>query len=86
MNDGSELVHSGSMGNRLSGVLGSPGKSKGLGSVERNRGSDLSGGSRLSTLEGSLLGGLGLNISRGGGTCGEDDERSVSTGDEGVVK
>lgn len=85
MDDGPVLVHSGSVRNRLPGVLGSSGESEGLGSVEGNRGSDLSVGGGGGTLEGSLLGGLSLDI--GGGGCKErEKERRWWEGREGGSK
>jgi len=67
--DGPELVHPGQVVDRLSRVPRGTGESEGLGSVERDRGSDLSDRGRVGSLEGGLLGGLGLDIgglSRGG--------------------
>lgn len=78
VDDGPVLVHSGSVRNRLPGVLGSSGESEGLGSVEGNRGSDLSVGGGGGTLEGSLLGGLSLDI--GGGGCRRRERREVVGG------
>jgi hypothetical protein len=60
--DGPELVHPGQVVDRLSRVLGSTGESEGLGSVERDRSSDLADRGRVGSLEGGLLGGLGLDI------------------------
>jgi hypothetical protein len=75
------------MGDRLPRVLGSPRESEGLGSVEGDRGSDLSVGGGRGTLKGGLLGGLGLDVRgvtgdyRGAkqrGKEGEEERKGVS--------
>lgn len=67
--DDSELVHSGQVGDGLSSILGVSSKLEGAGSVERRRGSDLSERPGLGTLQGGLLGQLGLGLLRLGGSC-----------------
>ena len=60
--DGSELVESGQVGDRLSGVFRSSGKSEGLGSVEGDGCSDLSERVGRSALESGLLSGFRLGV------------------------
>jgi hypothetical protein len=68
--DGPELVHPGQVVDRLSRVPGGTGESEGLGSVERDRGSDLADRGRVGSLKGGLLGGLSLDIGGlGRGDC-----------------
>jgi hypothetical protein len=71
LND-SELVHSGQVGDGLSSILGVSSKLEGVGSVERSRGSDLSKRGGLGTLQGGLLGELGLGLLRLNGGCGRE--------------
>jgi hypothetical protein len=60
--DRPELVHSWQVWDGFSGVFRSSGQSKRRGSVERDRGSDLSDGVGLGTLEGGLLCRFGFGI------------------------
>jgi hypothetical protein len=60
--DSSELVHSGEVRDRLSGVSRGSGKSERSGSVESHGCSGLSDRVRLGALERGLLSGLGLDI------------------------
>jgi hypothetical protein len=69
--DGPELVHPRQVVDRFTRVSRGSGQGEGLGSVERDRGSDLADRGRVGTLQGGLLGGLGLDI--GGLTGGCDD-------------
>jgi hypothetical protein len=64
--DGPVLVHAGSMGNALPGVLGFTGQAEGLWSVEGDRVSHFPRGMRVDTLENSLLRCLGLAGRAGG--------------------
>jgi hypothetical protein len=57
------LIHAGSMGNRLAGVLGDTSKSESLGQVEGGGGADLALGLTLGTLKGSLLSSESLGVS-----------------------
>ena len=69
--DRSELVHSRQVRDRLSRVSGSTGETEGVGSVERDRGSDLSDGVGLGALESGLLSLLGFGILGLGGSWGQ---------------
>lgn len=72
VDDRAELIHAGSMGDRLPGVLGLARKTEGLGAVEGDRGTGLLVSVRVGALEGSLLRGLSLGVDRRG--CRERDD------------
>lgn len=57
------------MVDRFTRVSRGSGQGEGLGSVERDRGSDLADRGRVGTLQGGLLGGLGLDIGGLAGGC-----------------
>lgn len=67
--DGPELVHPRQVVDRFTRVSRGSGQGEGLGSVERDRGSDLADRGRVGTLQGGLLGGLGLDIGGLAGGC-----------------
>lgn len=79
LND-TELVHSGQVRDGLSSILGVSSKLEGVGSVEGGGVSDLSERGGLGSLQGGLLGQLGLGLLRLGGSC--KNENSVSSGSE----
>lgn len=80
--DGLVGVHARSVGNRLPRVLGLAGQLEGLGAVERDRGADLADLVAGGALEGSLLGGSGLDglgpgLGLAGGYRNESGDRSI---------
>ena len=62
LTDNTVLIHTGSMGNRLTSVLGSTVQNQSLGDMEMGGSTDLTDSLTVDTLEGGLLGGLSLSL------------------------
>ena len=60
LTDNTVLIHTGSMGNRLTSILGGTLQDQGLGDVEVGGGTDLANSLTVNTFESGFLGGLSL--------------------------